>query len=167
MSQPLPTVREVWSPALLPQLVAIVIVAALLHTVIPALNWIRTLMAAAVMYMICCWLMRLLFTGHHAAGMRAYQARDFGGAVKHHLASYEFFTRHPVLDAARHLVFGTASRNPYRTIALCNAGYSEAMRGDHQAAAGYFARALELTPGCTNAEAGLAMVKGLGRHSDA
>jgi hypothetical protein len=43
---------------------------------------------------------------------------------------------------------------------LCNAGYSEAMRGNQEAAVQYFSRALELTPGCTNAEVGLAMVRG-------
>jgi hypothetical protein len=34
------------------------------------------------------------------------------------------------------------------------------MRGNQQAAVQYFSRALELTPGCTNAEMGLAMIRG-------
>jgi hypothetical protein len=105
-------------------------------------------------------MMRAFFASDHSAGLRAYQARDFEKAVAHNLASYEFFTRHPALDRARSLLLGVASRNPYRTIALCNAGYSEAMRGNQQAAVQYFSRALELTPGCTNAEVGLAMVRG-------
>jgi hypothetical protein len=158
MSQPLPTVRDLYLPGLLPQVAAILALVALLRAVAPTLSWANTFLLAALAYMIFCRTMRALFAGHHAAGLRAYQERNFADAVAHNLASYEFFTQHPLLDRARHLVFGTASRNPYRTVALCSAGYCEAMRGDHQAAAKYFLRALELPPGCTNAEVGLAMI---------
>ena len=160
MAQSLPVVRDLFIPGLLPQVAMIVAVAATLHWIVPTWQWANLILLAAGIYLVFCRTLRGLLTSHHSAAMKAYQSRDFERAVAHNLASYEFFTRHPVLDMNRHLLFGVASRNPYRTVALCNAGYSEAMRGNQQAAAQHFSRALELTPRCTNAEVGLAMVRG-------
>jgi hypothetical protein len=144
---------------LIPQFVAILLAAWLLHNFIPTLGWPEDLLFGALAYLLACRIMRALYARHHAEGIRAYQVRKFEIAVEHNLASYEFFDRHQLLDRLRHLVFGTASRNPYRTIALCNAGYCEVMRGNRDAATKYFVRALALTPGCRTAEMALAMLR--------
>lgn len=159
MNQPLPTVRELYLPGFIPQAVAIALATWILHVSVPALSWFDDLLYGALAYLMSCCVMRAIFARHHSEGIRAYRARRFDDAVEHNLANYAVFERHQVLDRLRHLVFGTASRNPYRTIALCNAGYCEAMRGNQKAAIHCFIRALELTPDCANAKVGLTLVR--------
>jgi hypothetical protein len=85
MNRPLPTVRELYVPGLIPQFVAILLAAWLLHDFIPTLSWPEDLLFGALAYLMACRAMRALYARHHAEGIRAYQVHKFEVAVEHNL----------------------------------------------------------------------------------
>jgi hypothetical protein len=160
MAQSLPTIRPIYAPALVPQLVAIAAIAAAIHIVTSNVSWLRAAVIAALTYWILCRMARVIVLGHHAAAIAAYKARKFDEALTHNKASFDFFDAHPMLDRYRALVLGVTSPNTFRTIALTNTAYCHAMRGDRTEAAAIFTRVLKETPDCANAEFGLKMLEG-------
>lgn len=160
MAQSLPTVRQIYAPALVPQLVAIVAIAVAIHTFVGNIPWSRAALIAAFSYWILCRIARVIVLGHHTAAIAAYRARKFDEALTHNKASFDFFEAHPMLDRHRALVLGVTSPNTFRTIALTNSAYCHAMRGDRTEAAAIFTRVLKETPDCANAEFGLKMLEG-------
>jgi hypothetical protein len=137
MPQPMPIVRQLYGPALIPQFIAIAALCALARLVLPSASLVFVLAVGAFAYLISCRLLRAIFTGDHIRGMEAYRAGRFGDAIDHFQASYNFFQTHRYLDACRWIIFGVASRNSYRIIALANMAYCHG-----QLSAG--ARAIEL-----------------------
>jgi hypothetical protein len=159
MRQPLPVIKaEIFLPGVAWQVAGMACVALVIHYGFILPLWPATAFASPIVYMAFCRIMRWRFAGHHRGGIRAYRARRFDEAVVHNRASFEFFERHPWMDRWRFLLFGTASRTPYKTMALGNLAYSEVMRGNRSLAVSLFEQALRLTPGYANAEVGLAML---------
>lgn len=157
--QALPVLKsEPYLPALAMQSVELVVIALVLHYALSLPLWPETAFASPTIQLLFCRAMRWRFAGHHRAGIDAYRIRRFDEAVAHHRASFELFDRHRWIDRWRFLLFGTAGRTPYRTMALGNMAYAEAMRGNRSAAVSLFEEALRLTPGYANAEVGLAML---------
>jgi len=161
MAQPLPTIRQIYAPALVPQVVAIATVAVAIHAFASNVPWLRAVFIAALTYWISCRIARAIVLRHHTAAIAAYKARKFDEALTHNKESFDFFDAHPMLDRCRALVFGVAGPNTFRTIALTNSAYCHAMRGDRTEAATIFARVLKETPDCANAEFGLKMLEGI------
>jgi hypothetical protein len=158
--QSLPVIKaDLYMPALAVQLVAMVGIALILRYALSLRLWPETALASPAVYVVFCRIMRWRFAGHHRAGVRAYRIRRFDEAVAHNRASFEFFERHQWMDQWRFILFGTASRTSYRTMALSNMAYAEALRGNRSSAASLFKQALQLTPGYANAEVGLAMLQ--------
>ena len=123
MAQSLPTVRLIYAPALVPQIVAIATVAAAIHIVTSNVSWLTAAVVAALMYWILCRIARVIVLGHHTAAIAAYKERKFDEALTHNKASFDFFDAHPMLDRYRALALGVASPNTFRTIALTNTAY--------------------------------------------
>lgn len=103
---------------------------------------------AALVYLIFCRIMRAKLTRDHSSGLRAYRAQKFQEAISYFKASYQFFSRHRHLDAWRSLLFGVASANPYRVIALCNMAYCYSQAGEGQQAMKLYQQPLQEEPGC-------------------
>jgi hypothetical protein len=162
MAQSLPTVRQIYVPALVPQAVAIAAVAVAIHFFVGNVPWLRAIVIAALAYWVMCRIVRAVVLRHHRAAIVAYQASKFDEALAHNKASFDFFDAHPLLDRYRSLVLGVASPNTFRTIALTNSAYCHAMRGDRAEAAAIFTRVLKETPDCANAAFGLKMLEGSG-----
>jgi len=164
MAQSLPTVRQIYAPALVPQLAAIAAMTVAIHTFVSKVQWLKAAFIAALTYWILCRIARAIVLGHHAAAIAAYKARKFDEALTHNKASFDFFDAHPTLDRFRALLFGVSSPNTFRTIALTNSAYCHAMKGDRTEAAAIFSRVLKETPDCANAEFGLKMLEGTGTN---
>jgi hypothetical protein len=165
MSQPLPTVRQIYAPALIPQVLAIAVLSIAFHLWLPSKSWPYAVFLGALTYLIYCRIARAIVLRHHSAGIVAYKARRFDEALRHSRASFEYFERHVLIDRYRSLVLGAASSNSFRTIALINSAYGEAMRGNRAQAVSLFRQVLSETPDCANAEFGLKMLQGSGDGS--
>jgi len=119
----MPVVRQLHWIGLIPQFIAIAVLAVIAHMAWSDSGVLFDLLIAALAYLIFCRLMRATFVRDHRSGMRAYHAQKFHEAISHFEASYQFFSAHRRLDTWRSLLFGVASPNPYRVIALCNMAY--------------------------------------------
>jgi tetratricopeptide (TPR) repeat protein len=163
----MPVVRQLNWMGLIPQFVAIGIFAVIAHAAFPDLDVPFDIFIAALAYFIFCRVMRAKFVRDHRSGMRAYQAQRFQEAISHFEASYQFFATHRQLDTWRSLLFGVASPNTYRVIALCNMAYCYSQAGDGQRAIKFYEQALHEEPGCALARASLNMLRSVSPTSDA
>lgn len=159
MAQNMPVVRQVHWIQLLPQVAVLALLAVIIDACAPRLRWNEAILIAAAAYLVWCRILRAIVTRNHIAGMKAYRARRFNEAISHYLASYRFFSAHPHLDAWRSAVFGVASGNPYRIIALCNMAYCHGQIGEGQKAIELFEQALAEQPDCTLARVSLNMLR--------
>src|SRR5450631_2641640 len=123
MVQKMPVVRQTNPIAYILQIVAMAILAFVIHLIFPQLKIPRCIFLAALAYLIFCNIMRFIFTRDHIAGMKAYRAKQFENAISHFEASRRFFLTHSKLDTYHFLFFGVTSPNPYRIIALCNTAF--------------------------------------------
>ncbi|MGH7979942.1 MAG: hypothetical protein ACREE6_11255, partial [Limisphaerales bacterium] len=153
MNQRMPVVRQLEWIGLIPQCAAIAVLAAIAHVVLPDLDIPLDILIGALVYHIFCRVMRAKFVRDHRNGMRAYQARKFQDAISHFERSYQFFSAHRRLDTWRSLLFGVASANPYRVIALCNMAYCYTQAGDGHHAIKLYEQALHEKPDCELAKA--------------
>src|SRR4051812_11638021 len=117
MSQRMPVLRQLQWVGLIPQFVAIAVLAITVRVAFPNLEVPVDIFIGALLYLIFCRVMRARFARDHKSGMRAYHAQKFQDAISHFEASYRFFSTHRWLDTWRSLLFGVASPNPYRVIA--------------------------------------------------
>jgi hypothetical protein len=69
-------------------------------------------------------LSKLIVLRHHRAGIKELRARQFEAAIPHFHRSYAFLAAHPWLDRFRAITFLSASKAPYRELALVNIAYS-------------------------------------------
>jgi tetratricopeptide (TPR) repeat protein len=159
MNQRMPVVRQLQWTGLIPQFVAIALLAVLAYLVRPSLGVPLDILIAAFAYLIFCRIMRAKFVRDHKNGMRAYHAQKFQDAISHFEASYRFFSTHRRLDAWRSLLFGVASPNPFRVIALCNMAYCHTQAGEGQQAIKLYEQALHEKPDCALAKASLNMLR--------
>ena len=159
MQQKMPVVRQLHWVQLIPQVLAIFAVALLIQDFFPRLGFFRASFIAALAYLICCRVMRSWLTRDHILGMKAYQAQHFDEAIVHFDNSYRFFSAHRKVDAWRSMLFGVASRNPYRTIALLNKAYCCAQTQRGQEAIELYERVLIEDPDCKLAQASLTMLR--------
>jgi hypothetical protein len=167
MSQRMPIVRQLQWMGLIPQLVAIAMLAVIVRVAFPNLGVPVDIFVGAVVYLIVCRVMRARFMRDHKKGMRAYHAQKFQEAISHFDASYRFFSAHRWLDTWRSLLFGVASPNPYRVIALCNMAYCYSQTGEGQRAIMLYEKALQEEPDCTLAKASLKMLRSVAPASNA
>jgi hypothetical protein len=130
----MPVVRQLQWMGLIPQFVAIAVFAVIVRVAFPNLGVPVDIFIGALVYLIFCRVMRARFVRDHQNGMRAYHAQKFQDAISHFEASYRFFSKHRRLDTWRSLLFGVASPNPYRIIALCNMAYCYSQTGEGQRA---------------------------------
>jgi len=159
MQQKMPVVRQLHWISLIPQLVAIAALTLPIYAVIPPLGLFRASAIAALVYLIFCRLMRSWLTRDHILGMKAYHAQHFDEAILHFENSYGFFSAHHKVDAWRSMLFGVASRNPYRTIALMNKAYCCGQTQRGQEAIELYERVLNEDPECKLAQASLTMLR--------
>ena len=159
MQQKMPVVRQLHWVQLIPQAVAIAAVALMIQAFLPRLGFFRASFIAALAYLIFCRVMRSWLTRDHILGMKAYQAQRFDEAILHFDNSYRFFSAHRKVDAWRSMLFGVASWNPYRTIALLNKAYccGQTQRGPE--AVELYERVLNEDPDCKSAQASLTMLR--------
>ena len=155
----MPVVRQVHWISLIPQLVAIAGLALLTYAIFPRVGFIRASFIAALGYLIFCRVMRSVLTRDHILGMRAYQAQHFDDAILHFDNSYRFFSAHRKLDAWRSLLFGVASRNSYRIIALCNKAYCYGQTAHGPEAMMLYEQVLNEDPKCMLAQTSLTMLR--------
>jgi tetratricopeptide (TPR) repeat protein len=146
MSQPKPVIRQLYWPGLIPQLLAVAVLSVATWLVLPATDLGLAIFVGAIVYLIFCRLMRWSLVRDHTQGMRAYQAGRFQDAIFHFEASHRFFSDHRRLDACRSLLFGVASQNSYRVIALGNMAYCYGQLGDGGKAIELFERVLQEMP---------------------
>jgi tetratricopeptide (TPR) repeat protein len=159
MTQRLPVVRQFYWMGLVPQFGAMAILAVVAHAAFRNLGVQLDIFIAALAYLVFCRVMRAKFTQDHRSGMKAYQAKRFREAISNFEASYRFFSAHRRLDVWRSLLFGVASPNPYRVIALCNMAYCYSQVGDGQRAIKLYEQALHEKPDCALAKASLNMLR--------
>ena len=158
MSQRMPVVRQLQWTGLIPQFIAIAVLGVIVRVTFPNFDVPVDIFFGALGYLIFCRVMRARFAQNHKSGMRAYHAQKFQDAISHFEASYRFFSTHPRLDAWRSLLFGVASPNPYRVIALCNMAYCYTQTGEGLRAIKLYEQALHEEPDCALAKASLNMV---------
>jgi hypothetical protein len=159
MSQEMPVIRQLYWPGLLPQFTVIGGLAIGFHLAIPAWRWNTDALVGAVVYAIICRALRQTLAREHVLGMGDYRAQRFSDARDHFRQSYAFFTVHPRIDWWRFFLFGSTSRNPYRTLALCNEAFCESQLENGAAAIALYEQALRITPHCTLATASLRMLR--------
>jgi hypothetical protein len=167
MTQRMPVVRQLQWLGLITQLVAITLVAFVVRVAFPSPGIPVDIFIAALVYLIFCRIMRARFARDHKSGMRAYHALKFYEAIAHFDASYRFFSRHRWLDTWRSLMFGVASPNSYRVLALCNMAYCYSQAGDGQQSIKLYEQALHEEPECVLARASLNMLHSTSRASNA
>jgi len=167
MTQRMPVVRQMQWMGLIPQFVAIAVLAVIAYVVFPALDIPIDIFIAALGYLIFCRVMRARFVRDHRMGMRAYNAQKFQDAISHFEASYRFFSTHPRLDSWRSLLFGVASPNSYRVVALCNMAYCYSQSGYGQQAIKLYEQALLEKPDCAIAKASLNMLNSVSPTTNA
>ena len=159
MPQPPPVIRQLYWPRLIPQVIAIGTLSAVAWLVLPAsrLDW--AIAIGAVVYLVTCRFMRLVLARDHARGMQAYRAGRFRDAIAHFEGSCRFFSAHPRLDGWRSLLFGVASHNPYRIIAIANMAYCYGQLGEGPKAAELYERVLQEVPDHAVARASLNLLR--------
>jgi hypothetical protein len=167
MRQPLPVIRQLYWPGLLPQFLAIAALSAVAWFVLPIANFIQASIVGAVIYLISCRLLRFQFTRDHILGMKAYRTGQFRDAITHFEASHRFFSAHRRLDAWRSLLLGVASYNPYRVIALGNMAWCYGQLGERAKAVELFEHVLQEVPDHAGARAGLNMLRASVPHTGA
>lgn len=167
MPQRMPVVRQLQWIGLIPQFVAIAVLAAIAYVVFPHMGIPFDLFVAAAAYFIFCRVMRAKFVRDHRNGMRAYHAQKFQDAISHFDKSYRFFSTHRRLDTWRSLLFGVSSPNPYRVMALCNMAYCYSQGGDGQQAIKLYEQALHEEPDCALAKASLNVLHSVSSTSHA
>lgn len=150
----MPVVRQLLWIGLITQFIAIAVLAGIAYVAFPVLGIPFDIFIAALAYLIFCGIMRATLTRDHRSGMRAYRAQKLQDAISYFEASYDFFSKRRRLDTWRALLFGVASPNPYRVIALCNTAYCYAQAGNGQRAIKLYEQALHEEPGCALAKAG-------------
>ena len=146
MQQLMPVVRQLYWPGVVPQVLAIAVLSAVAWPLLPPADRGRAVVVGAVVYLVFCQLMRRWLVRHHARGMAAYRGGRFAEAIAHFEASHRFFAGHRRLDAWRSVLFGVASRNPYRLIALGNMAYCHGQLGQGPRAVELYERVLTEAP---------------------
>jgi tetratricopeptide (TPR) repeat protein len=159
MSQPMPVVRQLYWPGLIPQWIAILLLAVIVYFCFPMATIFPSLVAGAVIYLVICRSLRALLVRDHTRGMAAYRAGNFQEAISHFQASHRFFSAHRRLDSWRSFVFGVASRNPYRVIALGNMAYCHGQLGEGAKAIELYEEVLREAPDHTLAKSMLNLLK--------
>jgi hypothetical protein len=167
MSQRMPVLRQLQWVGLMPQFFAIAVLAIIVRVAFPNLGVPVDIFIGALVYLIFCRVMRASFVRGHKSGMSAYRAQQFQDAISHFEASYRFFSTHRWLDTWRSLLFGVASPNPYRVMALCNMAYCYAQTGEGQRAIELYEQALHEEPDCALAQASLNMLRSVSPTSNA
>jgi tetratricopeptide (TPR) repeat protein len=155
----MPVVRELYWPGLIPQFIAIALLAGAVRLAFPKVTEVEMVGAGAAIYLVICRALRGVLTRDHARGMRAYRSEKFQEAISHFQASHQFFSEHRQLDAWRSFAFGVASYNPYRVIALGNIAYCYAQLGDKAKAIEIYEQVLREAPDHKVAKASLNMLK--------
>ncbi len=155
----MPVIRELYWPGLIPQCIAIALLAIIAGLTFPALTVSQMTVVAAVIYLIICRSLRGLLVRDHRRGMKAYRAGRFHEAISHFQASQKFFSAHRQLDAWRSFIFAIASYNPYRVIALGNMASCYAQLGDRAKAIELYEQVLSEVPDHTLAKTSLNVLK--------
>jgi len=155
----MPVVRQVYWPGLIPQFIAIAALSIAVRLSFSTATILDALFGGAIIYLAVCRLLRWTLVRDHTQGMAAYRAGQFRDAISHFEASHRFFCAHPRLDAWRSLVFGVASKNPYRIIALGNMAYCYGQLGDGPKAIELYEQVLREAPDHTLAKASLNLLR--------
>jgi len=119
----------------------------------------RSAVVAALAYLVLYRVLRATLTRDHTRGIESYKAGRFEEAIQHFEASRQFFCRHRRLDAWRSFIFGVASQNPYRVIALGNMAYCYGQLGDANRAIELYEQVLRESPDNTLAKASLQLLR--------
>jgi hypothetical protein len=154
MSSGAPIIRQVWWPAVLPQLVAIGIAIA----IAAALGAPYALLWGAAAYLAYSIGSRQLFTRPHRAGVRLVKQQRFEDAIPKFRESFDFFERHPWVDRFRSLVLMSPSAASYREMALANIAFCYGQLGDGEQCRSYYRMCLDRFPGSGLATAALRML---------
>ena len=161
MSQPLPVIRQIYWPQRIPQLIAILLLAGLVRLFFPMATVVELLVAGVVIYFFVSRFFRAALLGEHTKGMALYRAGRFEEAISHFQANYEFFSKHRKIDAWRSLLFGVASRNPFRVISLGNMVYCHGQLGNGAKAIELYEEVLREMPDHAVAIASLKMLNAM------
>jgi tetratricopeptide (TPR) repeat protein len=167
MPQQMPVVRQLAWGQLIPQALAIGVLALLAHAAFPSARISSAILGAALVYLVFCRISRAVFLRDHQLGIGDYRAGRFADALKHFEASRAFFVQHPRLDSFRSLLFGVAGPNPFRIVALCNMAYCHSQLGEGDRAISLYEQALSESPDCALARASLNMLRSTSLSPDA
>jgi tetratricopeptide (TPR) repeat protein len=138
----MPVIRQLQWSQLIPQAIAIAVLAFLGHLLFPHARISSAIVGAAGTYLVLCRISRALFLRDHQEGIADYRAGRFEEAIKRFEASRAFFSQHPRLDSFRSLLFGVAGPNPFRIVALCNMAYCYSQLGNGARAISLYEQAL-------------------------
>jgi tetratricopeptide (TPR) repeat protein len=159
MAQPLPVIRDIYLPGLLPQFAAIATLAFAARLIFPNATISAAALAGMATYLVASQSLRRILTREHRRGMAAYRAGDFQKAISHFEINLRYFSSHPKLDAWRSLIFAVASRNSYRVMAIGNIAYCSAHLGDGAKAIELYEQVLREVPDHAVAKASLKMLR--------
>lgn len=165
MSQPMPVVRQVYWPGLIPQFLAIAVLCAASWLLLPMGVRGMAILVGGIAYLVFCRMMRWWLVRDHAQGIQAYRAGRFQDAIAHFDASHRYFSAHRRLDAWRSLLFGVASQNSYRIIALGNMAYCYGQLGDGARAVELYERVLQEVPDHAVAKSSLNLLRASGTRT--
>jgi len=155
--QPLPVIRQMYWPALIPQAIAIGVLAFTLRICLRTLDPLAAVLVASLAYVIVCRVVRASLARDHVRGMKALRAGRFDEAIPHFESSYTFWCSHRTLDGWRSL-YGIASYNPYRVMALLNAAFCCSQVGKRTKAIELYEQVLRESPNNTIATVSLRML---------
>lgn len=114
--------------------------------------------AGAVGYLTLAWTLRNTLARQHRQGMALVKRGQFEAALPHFAASYDFFRRHPWVDAQRHFTLLSPSRVSYCEMALVNQAFCHAQLGWGSDARRLYEQALAQFPGSNLAQTALRML---------
>ncbi len=104
------------------------------------------MLIGAAVYFVLSTVLKTIFLRYQRKGMKLAQARKFTEAEAAFSGSFDYFKQHPAIDKYRAITMLDYSNISYGEISLVNAGACCAMRGDYDAAKGWYRRAMEEYP---------------------
>jgi tetratricopeptide (TPR) repeat protein len=157
---PLPIVRPIYWPAVIPQCVA------LSGAIAIGWFWMRSsegVFWGAAAYLLYSFGSRSLIPRAHRRGSRLMQGQQYEAAIKAFENSYAFFSRHSWLDRFRSITMMSPGAMCFREMALINIAAAYAQLGDGAMAKHYYQRAATEFPGSVMARGALVLIESVER----
>ena len=152
-----PIIRQVAWTAAIGQIVAMILVTTIAASFAGPDYCDIVVFASLGLFVAYALLSRELIAREHRRAIRLVKARQFHEAIEHFERSYDFFTRHALLDKFRSIVLLSASSASYREMALVNIAFCYSQSGNGDKAKQYYRKALEPFPDSGLAQTGINM----------